>query len=135
MKKYLFFFSMALIVMMLSSCSGKKGVFTPTSSGRPYEILVVVENPVWEAEAGRALFNVLASDVPGLPQSERSFRIMYTTPKDFDMTLKLLRNIIIDDIQKIYTQPKFKYARDVYAAPQLILTIQAPDEASFAKFV
>lgn len=135
MKKYLFFFSMALIVMMLSSCSGKKGVFTPTSSGRAYEILVVVENPVWEAAAGRALFNVLDSDVPGLPQSERSFRIMYTTPKNFDMTLKLLRNIIIVDIQNIYTQPKFKYAKDVYASPQLILTIQAPDEASFAKFV
>lgn len=135
MKKYLFFFSMALIVMMLSSCSGKKGVFTPTSSGRAYEILVVVENPVWEAAAGRALFDVLDSDVPGLPQSERSFRIMYTTPKNFDMTLKLLRNIIIVDIQNIYTQPKFKYARDVYASPQLILTIQAPDEASFAKFV
>lgn len=135
MKKYSFFFSMALIVMMLAACSGKKGVFTPTSSGRPYEILVVVENPVWEAAAGRALFDVLDSDVPGLPQSERSFRIMYTDPKNFDMTLKLLRNIIIVDIQNIYTQPKFKYAKDVYASPQLILTIQAPDEASFEKFV
>lgn len=135
MKKYSFFFSMALIVMMLAACSGKKGVFTPTSSGRPYEILVVVENPVWEAAAGRALFDVLDSDVPGLPQPERSFRIMYTDPKNFDMTLKLLRNIIIVDIQNIYTQPKFKYARDVYASPQLILTIQAPDEASFEKFV
>lgn len=135
MKKYSFFFSMALIVMMLAACSGKKGVFTPTSSGRPYEILVVVENPVWEAAAGRALFDVLDSDVPGLPQPERSFRIMYTDPKNFDMTLKLLRNIIIVDIQNIYTQPKFKYAKDVYASPQLILTIQAPDEASFEKFV
>lgn len=27
----------------------------------------------------------------------------------------------------------FKYAKDVYAAPQLILTIQAPNEQEFEK--
>lgn len=61
--------------------------------------------------------------------------MMYTSPANYDATLKLIRNIIIADVQDIYTQPKFKYARDVYAAPQTILTIQAPDEASFEKFV
>ena len=136
MKKYLFYLSMALVAVVLFSCkSGKKSVFTPTSSGRAYEVLVVVEKPVWERPAGRALYNVLDTDVPGLPQSERSFRIMSTSPKDFDAILKLVRNIIIVDIQDIYTQPKFKYAKDVYASPQMILTIQAPDEASFEKFV
>ena len=63
---------------LFSACGGgKKGVFTPTSSGRAYEVLVVVEPGLWERPAGRALFDVLDSDVPGLPQSERSFRIMY----------------------------------------------------------
>ena len=61
---------------------------------------------------------------------------MYTAPSNYDATLKLIRNIIIVDVNKdLYTQPKFKYARNVYAAPQSILTIQAPDEASFEKFV
>lgn len=135
MKKYMFYLSMALVALMFSSCDGKKSVFTPTSSGRAYEILVVVDHALWERPAGRALYDVLDTDVPGLPQSERSFRIMYTSPRDFDSTLKLIRNIIIVDVQNIYTQPKFNYAKDVYAAPQLILTIQAPDEASFEKFV
>ena len=85
--------------------------------------------------AGRALYDVLDTDVPGLPQSERSFRMMYTSPANYDATLKLIRNIIIADVQDIYTQPKFKYAKDVYASPQTILTIQAPDEASFETFV
>ena len=60
------------VAVVLFSCkSGKKSVFTPTSSGRAYEVLVVVEKPVWERPAGRALYNVLDTDVPGLPQSER----------------------------------------------------------------
>ncbi len=135
MRQFIFNLSALLIVLLFSACSGKKGVFTATSSGRAYEILVVVDAGMWERSAGRALYDVLDSDVPGLPQSERSFRMMFTAPSHFNSTLKLVRNIIIADVQDIYTQPKFKYARDVYASPQMILTIQAPDEETFEKFV
>ncbi len=135
MKKSLIYFSLAFVALFFSSCSGKKGSFNPTSSGRAYEILVVVNTDLWERPAGRALYNVLDTDVPGLPQSERSFRIMYTTPQNYDATLKIIRNIIIADVQDIYTTPKFKYARDVYASPQMILTIQAPNDEAFETFV
>lgn len=89
MRKHLFYLSMVLVLTLFSACGGgKKGVFTPTSSGRAYEVLVVVEPGLWERPAGRALFDVLDSDVPGLPQSERSFRIMYTAPSNYDATFK-----------------------------------------------
>lgn len=135
MKRFTIYLGIMLMVLTFASCKGKKSVFTPTSSGRPYEILVVVNNQQWERPAGRALFNVLDTDVPGLPQSERSFRISYTDPMYYDQTLKLFRNIIIVDIQDIYSTPKIKYARDVYASPQMIMTIQAPNEEEFEKFV
>lgn len=131
MKKYFLYFSMALIAFVFASCAGGNR----TSAGRPFEILVVVDHGVWDRAAGRALNDVLESDVPGLPQSESSFRVMYTSEKDYDSTLKLIRNIIIVDIQNIYTKGSFKFARDVYASPQLILTIQAPNEEEFEKFV
>lgn len=119
------------------SCSGKKGsAFTPSSSGAPYEILVVTDLGVWERPSGRALYNVLDSDIPGLPQPERSFRIMYTAPANFDMVLKLVRNVIIVDIQKdMYTQAKFSFANDLYSQPQTVLTIQSPNEDDFEAFV
>ena len=132
MKKYFSYLSMALIAFVFASC-GLKG--NHTSSGRAYELLVVVDHGVWDRAAGRALHDVLDSDMPGLPQSEPSFRIMYTSPKDYDSTLTLIRNIIIVDIKDIYTKASFKYAKDVYANPQMILTIQAPNEEEFQKFV
>lgn len=136
MKHFLY---LSMIMMLLfSSCGNKKGgksVFSFTSSGNAYELLVVIDQDMWERPAGRALYDVLDTDVPGLPQPERSFRIMYTDPSHFDATLKLLRNIIIADVQEIYTQPKMRYSQDTYAAPQAILTIQAPDEASFGSYV
>lgn len=135
MKQTLFYVSMMLIALSFASCKGNKSVFTPSSSGRAYEMLVVVDEGLWERPAGRALFNVLDTDVPGLPQSERSFRISYTSPRNYDQVLKMFRNIIIVDIQDIYTQVKFKYAQDVHAVPQMILTIQAPSENEFQEYV
>lgn len=133
MKKYLCYFSLLLAALASFSACGKG--WTSSSSGRAYEVLVVIDQEMWERPAGRALYNALDTDVPGLPQSERSFRIMYTSPQNYDSTLKLVRNIIIADVRDIYTQPKLKYAKDVYASPQVILTIQAPDEESFQTFV
>ena len=76
MKRIAFYLSLVLVVLVLASCKkGQKNLFTPTSSGRPYEVLVVVNKPVWDRPAGRALFDVLDTNVPGLPQAERSFRI------------------------------------------------------------
>lgn len=136
MKRISFYLSMALVVLVLASCKKEgKGLFTPTSSGRPYELLAVINNGMWERPAGRALFDVLDTNVPGLPQAERSFRISNIDPQHFDRVMKIFRNIIVVDIQDIYTQPKLKYSRDVYASPQMIMTIQAPNEEEFADYV
>ncbi|MCC8188572.1 MAG: DUF4837 family protein [Bacteroides sp.] len=135
MKQFLSYLSMALVTLFVSSCGNSGGILKNSSSGNAYEIMVVVDPGLWERPAGRALYDVLDTDVPGLPQPERSFRIMYTAPRHFDSTLKLIRNIIVVDVQDIYTKGGFKYAKDKYASPQMVLTIQAPDEEEFARFV
>jgi hypothetical protein len=114
----------------------KKGLLMPNASGLPYEMLVVMGDEQWERPLGRAVFNVLDTDVPGLPQSERSFRITRVAPTGFNSNMfRIMRNVIKVDIQNIYTQPKLKFARNVYAYPQMVMTLQAPDEASLAQYV
>ena len=115
----------------------KKNPLKPNASGLPYEMLVVMDDAQWERPLGRAVFNVLDTDVPGLPQSERSFRITRVNPSGMNSNMfRIMRNIIKVDIQKgRYTQPKLKFARDVYAYPQMVMTLQAPDEGSLTQFV
>ena len=114
----------------------KKSLLMPNASGLPYEMLVVMGDDQWERPLGRAVYNVLDTDVPGLPQSERSFRITRVAPSGFNSNMfRIMRNVIKVDIQNIYTQPKLKFARNVYAYPQMVMTLQAPDEASLAKYV
>ena len=114
----------------------KKSLLLPNASGLPYEMLVVMPDDQWERPLGRAVYNVLDTDVPGLPQSERSFRISRVDPSAFNSNMfRIMRNVIKVDIQKIYTQPKFKFARNVHSYPQMVMTLQAPDEASLAEYV
>ena len=115
----------------------KKSLLMPNASGLPYEMLVVMDDAQWERPLGRAVFNVLDSDVPGLPQSERSFRITRVEPSGMNSNMfRIMRNIIKVDVQKDrYTQPKLKFSRDVYSYPQMVMTLQAPDEESLTTFV
>ena len=114
----------------------KKSLLMPNASGLPYEMLVVMDDDQWDRPLGRAVFNVLDSDVPGLPQSERSFRISRVEPDGFNSNMfKIMRNVIKVDIQNIYTQPKFRFARNVYSYPQMIMTLQAPDEESLTEYI
>ena len=135
MKRITSYLCLVLLLAIFASCGrGGKSIITPISSGRPYEVLVVADDAYW-LENDSALFKVLDTDVPGLPQAERSFRISRILPAHFDRVMRIFRNIIYVDIQDIYTQGKFKYTRDAYASPQMIMTIQAPDVKTFSEFV
>ena len=165
MKKYFTYMAACLVALCMASCGNnnsqesaskegtkkeavkkaqakkavksKKKILMPNASGLPYEMLVVMDDEQWERPVGRALFNVLDTDVPGLPQSERSFRITRVDPSGMNSNMfRIMRNIIKVDIQKsVYTQPKLKFSRDVYSHPQMVMTLQAPDEASLAKYI
>lgn len=136
MKRQTTLIGLLAALFTLAGCSKDgKSMLTPASSGRPYEMLVVMDDSLWERPAGRAVFNALDTDVPGLPQSERSFRIMQINEKQLDRTFWLFRNIIKADISRIYSQVKFKFSRDVKASPQMLMTIQAPNEEAFAQYV
>lgn len=122
-----------VLLLLLSSCD--KANFFPKASGRPYEVLVVMDSVDWQAPHGRALFDILDTDVPMLPQSERSFRISQTEVKNFDRMLNIFRNIIIVNIDRTqFTRTKMKFARDKYAMDQVVLTINSPSKEEFRQF-
>lgn len=119
--------------LVMTGC--KKSMIFPVASGRPYEVLVVLDDQTWQEPSGRALFDILDTDVPGLPQSERSFRISQTDPKHFDQALQIFRNIIQVNIDpKQFTRTGMRFTRDKYAMDQIVLTINSPSKEDFKNF-
>ena len=131
--KRLILLILPIMAMLAASC--EKSHFLPTASGRPYEVMVVMDSVDWKAPHGRALFDVLDTDVPMLPQSERSFRISQCERKDFDRILNIFRNIIMVNIDKTqYTRTRMKFTRDKYAMEQIVLSINSPSKEEFRQF-
>lgn len=128
--------SLILTVILFANCNGLNENFKKSAVGNPYEVLVVCDEEFWNAPAGRAIFNALDTDIPGLPQSERSFKISRVSEANFSGMVKPFRNVITVDINdRMYTKTSFKYSEDPFATPQMIMTIQSPNRADFEEYV
>lgn len=124
---------LSLIAVVFTSCDDTFNM--PQASGRPYEVMVVMDSTAWKAREGRALFRVLEKDIPGLPQPEQSFHISQVEPDKFNKVLNIFRNIIIVDINpKAYTKTKMFFTRDLNAHDQIVMTIQSPSASDFEDF-
>lgn len=117
------------------SGSKKKSILTPQSSGVPYELMIVSQPGDYISGAYDALYEILTDDVPGLPQSETLFQISRVTHANFTRNLRYCRNVIVMNIDHMYTTCKFKFSRDVYASPQIIMNINAPSAEEFIRYV
>lgn len=114
----------------------KRSVLTPTSAGSPYEVLLVAGEDDFHNGAVDTLYAVLTDDVFGIAQPEPCFKVSRITQNNLSKTLRLCRNIVIIKIDpRLYNKCKFKFSRDVYAAPQIVMTIQAPNALKFQNFV
>ncbi len=128
-----------VLLTVAASCNRRqntnKPLLTPSSSGNPYEVMVVAEDSIWDGYAGRALRRVLNKPVPMLPQDEPSFHVTRIRPKNYDRIMNLFRNIIVFKIDDDFRQGKIKFERNVFAYPQAIVTIHAPNTRVASSYI
>lgn len=123
-----------LFLLLLGACTGKS--VGTNATGAPNEVIVVMSDKYWKGEAGEALNDVLTMPVPGLPQREPSLSVSHTDPAHFDGILKIVRNIVIVNIDSTqFTKASMSYVKDEWARNQLVLKMNAPTETAFILFV
>ena len=129
MKKVFIFL---LSVVLFTSCGDS---MLRKSMGTPFEVLLVCDDDIWNSSAGQALEQALDTPVPGLPQQEASFKVTRRSTDDFTTYVQAFRNIIMVDINSSYSKCEYRYERNVYAEPQIVMGIHAPDKKSLGEFV
>ena len=127
-------------VFLLSSCGGnsKKGsssALLPGITGAAFDVLVVGDERMWRDTVGRALFDLLNTDMPCFPQSEPMFNISFIRERDFSGILRPVRNIVFFELSDIYTQGKVTYFKDKWSSPQALVKLTAPDRESFLQLL
>ncbi|MDO4737891.1 MAG: DUF4837 family protein [Bacteroidales bacterium] len=110
-------------------------LLTPASSGNPYEVMVVADDSVWTGYAGRALQTILDKPLRGLPQDEPQFHKSHVEKAHYNRITNLFRNIVRINIGNEFTQAKMKVEKDVHSIPQLIITVNAPNQVEASIYI
>ena len=123
--------------ILFAGCGGGKEQKTQVgnSQGLPGELLLVVDEALWNTPARDSLESVLKGSVPGLPQNEPMFRMMRLFPENFSSRFSMMRNIL-----EVRHDPKLEavemgVAYDVKASPQVCVGIKTPDAEMLGRFV
>ncbi len=117
--------------LLFASCDRRNGM-QPRSGGRPFEVTVV-------GDVDSLVFKAMSVDVDGLPQSEPMFDVSEASvsPQNvFDGVLRYARALVIVDIDpKKHDGVSLAARHDVYATPQIILTLCAPSVSALREEV
>ena len=99
----------------------------PNVSGKAGEVLVAIEREQWEGNLGVAIRETLASDTPYLAQREPLFALSNVPPGSFNSMFKMHRNLLLVNIDPQGVNSGIVYKNNVWAQPQAVVQINAPD--------
>ena len=126
---------LAGLTLLAASCEKqKKEPVKASISGKAGEVEIVSSKAVWESEVGNAIRTVLQAEYPFTPQKENKFRIYNVPPEGFVNVFRAHRNILYVHIADT-CKPKLAINRDVWAEPQTMITVFAPNEAAAAEII
>jgi hypothetical protein len=131
MKRLLYF---TLILASFAACKNGPQLM-PNVSGKAGEVIVVADKNYWNTDFGAAIRDVLSRDYPALPQQEPLFNVVNIPQISFTKIFEPHRNIILLHIVPGQEEAAMEVRRDIYAAPQIIITLSGPDGESVAHFI
>lgn len=120
--------------VLITSCKSSPKLM-PSISGKAGEVVVVINKTQWESDPGIALRSILAVDQAFLPQKEPLFTLVNIPENAFASIFQSHRNLILVNITDKAKESKIVYQENVWAAPQIAITISAPDSKSAAEII
>ncbi len=106
-----------------------------TSQGAPYELIVVANQPQWEGELGDSLRAVLTAPIPYLQQTEPFFDVLRVTNQGYNNLVTKHRNILVNNIDPTLSETSASVQYDLYATPQVVVTISGATEQDITKYL
>lgn len=127
---YLFF---GILTALISGCSEED--YKPSVTGRPGEIVVIIESRYWKSEIGDTIRAVFERPFPMLPQVEKSYALINVDYSSFVPVMQKHRNVITVEISNEYPEAKIVMRRDSWATPQIVFTVVGRDPHEVAEAI
>ena len=125
------------MALALISCSEdkRKKALLPNISGHAGEVIVVIDKGDWEGAVGTTLRDTLGQDCKFLPQREPLYSLVNVIPSGFTNMFQIHRNIIVVNIKNDITDPGVKLRQDIWAKPQIVISIDAKSSAEAVELI
>lgn len=123
------------LILFFSKCSSEDQKIMPGMTGKVGEVVVVIDDPLWQSAIGDSLAALLQDVYPGLPQDEPRFTVVHIPNSAFNSIFKTHRNLIIVNVSSHFKKAQAQINKSVYSNKQLIININAPDQASCVKLL
>lgn len=125
-----------LAILILSSCLDKdrKGI-KPMVSGKPGELLLVIDPYLWESAVGEFFIELCNEPFEALPVDEPKYDLIHIPSNSFNKLFKSHRNIFLTKISGQHKDPKIVVQRDLWAFPQLVVNLIGPNDTSMMTYL
>lgn len=128
--------SVIAITVLLSACKEQDSTaLLPNVTGKSGEVVLVIEPSLWSSDTGKEFKKMLSQTHPALPQPEPVFDLIHIPYSAFSNIFKTHRNVIIAKIDKDLHEPKMIVQENLWAKPQIVVNVLAPDESSLEELV
>lgn len=117
-----------LSLIFFFSCNNLETDIKLESTGSYNEIIVVVEDKIWEEEVGEKLKKIFETEIEGLPQPEQMFNLIQINSGEFNRLFKTHKNIIF--VSKNVTS---SFSKNKWAEDQIVIYINS--ESSEEEFI
>lgn len=125
-----------LIFLLVVSCNiDNRGPLRPAPTGAPGDLLLVMNDNLWDSYSGDTIRSILAGPVDALPQVEPRFDVIRIDHSGFGKNFKQHRNIIVVKVGADQPKPKILVQKGLWARTQLLITLLAPNEESLIKLL
>jgi hypothetical protein len=121
----------ALLLFFSCNSAGNDHLW-PVSTGRPGEVLLIVEDKHWQNSPGDELRAAFESQIYGLPRAEPIFDLYRISPNAFSNLFETNRNIIRIDISQRNIGNIIVFRQNVWAKPQIVIDIKAKNDSVFS---
>ena len=115
-----------IFTLLFQACTPDETA-VPRSTGNTAELLVVIDDHLWDATPGEKIRRFFAKQQEGLPQAEPMFSLVHVPKSAFNSLLKRSRNVLFIETGN---NSQATISRDVWARPQLLATVQAKNKDS-----
>jgi len=125
----------AVFIVLLVACNSEKKPLLPKVTGKPGEIVLVMDDYHWESETGEFFRETFSQPVLALPQEEPIYDLVRIPSAGFSNIFKSHRNIILTKISSRNKKPRIIVQRDIWAQPQIVINIIGPKDTTTINYL